>query len=353
MSISKLNIEEFLEFSANNPVLDVRSPDEYTYAHIPTAISFPIFTNEERKIIGTAYKQESREKAIKIGLESFGKNMVRLVEEAEKISQNHKNSTREIGVHCWRGGMRSAAVAWLLDLYGFKVYLLSGGYKVYRHWVLQQFEKKYSFFILSGYTGSDKTGVLCELKKNNNPVIDLEGIASHKGSAFGNLGMKEQPSQEHFENLLAMELVAQSRKFPGTAIWLEGESQRIGNLNIPLSFYKNMRSQTHLFLDVPFEKRLLFIIEHYGKFEKEKLINAIVRIKKKLGGLETKNAVNALIEDDLFTCFTILLKYYDKLYLKSSSKESNDDKKTIYIQSQNTEIKSNIEKIAQHVRITK
>ena len=114
-----------------------------------------------------------------------------------------------------------------------------------------------------------------------------------------------------------------------------------------------MSAQNNLFLDIPFEQRLLFVIEHYGKFEKEKLINAIVRIKKKLGGLETKTAVNALIEDDLITCFTVLLKYYDKLYLKSSGKETNSDKKTTYIQSETTDIKTNLEKIAQHVTIGK
>ncbi|WP_317899592.1 tRNA 2-selenouridine(34) synthase MnmH [Aurantibacillus circumpalustris] len=349
MPISKLNIEEFLELGESAPIFDVRSPSEYSHAHIPKAISFPIFTDEERKIIGTAYKQESRETAIKIGLNSFGKNMVRMVEEAEKRVKTVGNPERIVGVHCWRGGMRSAAIAWLLDLYGFEVYLLGGGYKSYRHWVLNQFEKKYPLRILSGYTGSDKTGILCELKKNKHPVIDLEGLASHKGSAFGNLEMKMQPSQEYFENLLATELDNVSKKFPAEAIWLEGESQRIGHVNIPLIFYKNMRLQTQLFLDVPFEERLAFITEHYGKYEKEKLINAIIRIKKKLGGLETKIAVNALLEDDLKTCFTVLLKYYDKLYHKSSSKGTADERKIIYIQSNTIEIKSNIEKIIQHV----
>lgn len=352
MSITKITIEDFIKGAETYPILDVRSPGEYSHAHIPKALSFPIFTNEERKIIGTAYKQESRETAIKLGLDFFGKNMVRLVEEAEKIIKAYNSSSREIGVHCWRGGMRSAAIAWLLDLYGFKVYLLSGGYKTYRQWALHQFEKKRPLIVLSGYTGSDKTGILLQLQKNNIPVIDLEGIASHKGSAFGSLGMNPQPSQEHFENILALELHNQTLKFANTPIWLEGESQRIGNLNIPLTFYQYMQSQTFLFLDIPFQDRLTHIVKHYGKFEKEKLINAIVRIKKKLGGLETKTAVNALIEDDLQTCFTILLRYYDKLYLKSSSK--NDDGKSMtHINSNTIDIQSNLEKILQHVRIGK
>ncbi len=352
MPISRLNIEEFLNVFQELPVLDVRSPAEYAHAHIPGALSFPIFSNEERKIIGTAYKQESREKAIKIGLDSFGRNMVRMVEEAEKITADSKNKSREIIVHCWRGGMRSSAMAWLLDLYGFKVHLLTGGYKVYRNWALQQFEKNYALRVVGGYTGGNKTGVLHLLAKQKEAVIDLEGLASHKGSAFGGLGLAPQPSQEHFENLLALELHQQSCKHPHASLWIEGESQRIGDLNIPLSFYKNMRHQPLLFLDIPFEARLAFITEHYGKFEKEKLINAIVRIKKRLGGLETKNAVNALLEDDVHGCFSILLKYYDKFYLKSTYSKDDGNRSIHPIVSDTVDAKTNSEKLIEHVRTT-
>jgi len=350
MPISKLNIEEFLFFAQSNTVLDVRSPGEYEHAHIPGALSFPIFNNEERKIIGTAYKQESREKAIKIGLDSFGKNMVRMVEEAEKISAQRKDASREVGIHCWRGGMRSATMAWLLDLYGFKVYLLTGGYKAYRHWVLKQFEKKYKLLIVGGYSGGDKTGVLQELKKLKEPVIDLEALASHKGSAFGSLGMGAQPSQEHFENVLANELYKQSSSYQDKPIWIEGESQRLGDINIPFVFYTNMRTQSLFFLDIPFQHRVTHIIKDYGKFEKEKIINGIVRIKKKLGGLETKTAINALLEDDLSACFSILLKYYDKLYLKSTYSKEEADRNITIVTSDSTDVKTNTEKLIQHVR---
>jgi len=350
MSISKLTIEEFLEFAKNNVVLDVRSPAEYSHAHIPGASSFPIFTNDERKIIGTAYKQESREKAIKLGLDFFGKNLVRHVEEAEKIIAAHKTATREIGVHCWRGGMRSAAMAWLLDLYGFKAYLLSGGYKSYRGWALHQFEKEYTLMVVGGYSGGDKTGILHALKKIEEPVIDLEDLAAHKGSAFGGLGMGPPPSQEHFENLLALELYHQNSKANNSHLWIEAESQRLGNINIPFTFFKKMRTQTLLFLDIPFEARVHHIILHYGKFEKENLINGIIRIKKKLGGLETKTAVNALIEDDLYGCFSVLLNYYDKLYLKSTQNKEEGERDITYIVSNSTDVKTNTEKLIQHVR---
>ncbi|HNJ96285.1 MAG TPA: rhodanese-like domain-containing protein, partial [Ferruginibacter sp.] len=175
MAIKKLTIEEFLALAKEFPVLDVRSPGEYNHAHIPGACSLPLFTDEERKVVGTTYKQQSREAAIKIGLDYFGVKMRRMVEEAESIATNHKPQTSNLKhgtsntvlVHCWRGGMRSAGVAWLLDLYGFKVYTLVGGYKAYRKWALAQFEKEYSFQIIGGFTGSGKTDVLRSLPQQS------------------------------------------------------------------------------------------------------------------------------------------------------------------------------------------
>src|SRR4029077_3168588 len=191
------------------PVLDVRSPGEYQHGHIPGAYSLSLFSDEERKIVGTAYKQESREKAIKLGLAFFGKKMVNMVEEVETLVANHKladtinSKPRHVLVHCWRGGMRSAGVAWLLDLYGFTVYTLVGGYKAYRNWVLKQFDKEYNLHVLGGYTGSGKTQPIQQLARQGEIIIDLEKIANHKGSAFGNLERNPQPSQEMFENELA------------------------------------------------------------------------------------------------------------------------------------------------------
>ncbi len=344
MPITKLNIEEFLELTQNKIIFDVRSPGEYEQAHIPGALSLPLFTNEERKVVGTAYKQESREKAIKIGLDFFGTKTVKIIEAVEKIS-SEKNNIREIGVHCWRGGMRSAAIAWLLDLYGFKVYLLNGGYKAYRSYMIKFFDKNYTMHIIGGYTGSNKTGIIDELKKGGEKVIDLESLAQHKGSAFGNLDLHPQPSQEMFENLLASEL----KKYQSSLIWMEDEGQRLGNVNIPFSFYTCMRKQPVLFIDIPFEERLLHIVNGYGKYGKEKLINAVVRIKKKLGGLETKNAVNFLLEDDLKNCFAILLKYYDKLYLRGTYNREEADKMIKQIDLASTDAKLNTKKILHYV----
>lgn len=313
MAIEKIHIEQFLELAKQHPVLDVRSPGEYKHAHIPGACSLPLFTDEERKIVGTAYKQESREQAIKLGLDFFGVKMRKMVEEVEQLSSNSKT----VLVHCWRGGMRSAGVAWLLDLYGFKVFTLAGGYKKYRNYVLDTFRLPFQFNILGGYTGSGKTELLKALKERGEKVIDLEGIANHKGSAFGNIGMPPQPGQEMFENLLAKELRKSLESQPESPVWLEDESQRIGLVNIPGELWKTMRQSPVYFLDIPFEERLKHIVQEYGQLDPEKLADAIGRISQKLGNLNAKTAILLLNEGKITESFDILLKYYDKHYFKS------------------------------------
>ena len=257
MAIQKIGIEDFAELRTESLVFDVRSPGEYTHAHIPNAYSLPLFTDEERKVVGTAYKQESKEKAIKIGLDYFGPKMRAIVEEVEELT---KNTNKKILVHCWRGGMRSGGVAWLLDLYGFEVYQLSGGYKAYRNWVIGQFEKPYDFKVVSGNTGSGKTYLLHKLENNGLQIVDLEGLAKHKGSALGGINQPPQPSQEMFENLLAEQLAKKNIERP---ILLEDESQRIGNLNIPNIIWQKMKESDLGYLQIPFDERLKFLVKEY------------------------------------------------------------------------------------------
>lgn len=342
MPVQKITIEEFLALARQYPVLDVRSPGEYAHAHMPGASSLALFTDEERKQVGTAYKQQSREAAIKIGLDYFGVKMKVMVEQTETIVAEFNKRDIDLNaqvppsgggggcvlIHCWRGGMRSAAVAWLLDLYGFKVYQLVGGYKAYRKWVREQFEKQYNFNIIGGYTGSGKTLVLHELAAQNNAVIDLEALANHKGSAFGSVEGIKQPGQEMFENLLANALASirhpvSSIQHPSSSIYIEDESQRIGNLQIPMPLWYTMRKAPVLFIDIPFEERLDYITTEYGKLKKQYLKDAIVRIQKRLGGLETKNALQFLDAGDLKQCFRILLAYYDKWYHKGLYNREN------------------------------
>lgn len=337
MAIKKIEIEDFVAIFKENLVLDVRSPGEFTHAHIPTAYSLPLFTDEERKVVGTAYKQESKEKAIKIGLDYFGPKMRVMVEEVENLV---KSGNKKILVHCWRGGMRSGGVAWLLDLYGFEVYQLTGGYKAYRNWVLSQFEKPYDITILSGNTGSGKTPLLHELEKSGMQMVDLEALAHHKGSALGGINQPPQPSQEMFENLLAEKLSAKNLE---KNILLEDESQRIGNVNIPNVLWQKMKISELLYLQIPFEERLKYLVEEYGKLHFEELKSAILRIQKRLGGLETKNAIQYLEDQNLSGCFGILLRYYDRWYEKGlKAKEKGE---VIKIEGESVSVKANAQKI--------
>ena len=323
MGIEKTTVEKFVALSQQHPVIDVRSEGEYNHAHIPGAYNLPLFNDEERKVVGTIYKQQSREAAIKKGLDYFGPKMSQMISFIEEIKKENQSADKTVLVHCWRGGMRSGGVAWLLDLYCFKVYTLIGGYKSFRNWVLDSFKKDWSFNILGGYTGSGKTIILEALKEKGEAVVDLEGLAGHKGSAFGRIGLPAQDSVEMFENKLALELYKTSEAIPTKNIWLEDESQRIGSVSIPHDLWNTIREKNVFFIDVPCENRLEYLVETYGILDKIELCEAIQRIEKKLGGLETKTAIAFLQENNTKECFSILLKYYDKLYRKSLEKREN------------------------------
>lgn len=345
MPTQPVSIETFLALSRELPVIDVRSPSEYVHAHIPGAFTLPIFNDLQRKTIGTAYKKQSRQIAVNIGLNYFSERMKKVLPEAAVIldqwRQQSQNvdfhiSNKETGVlvHCWRGGMRSATIAWLLNLYGYKTYVLDGGYKSFRNWVLAQFEKKYSFKILGGYTGSGKTEVLKEMQAKGENIIDLENLANHKGSAFGALGEDPQPGQEMFENLLAIQLWENSilkgginnngqPQISDAVIWLEDESRNIGTINIPTTLWNQMRDSPLYFLDIPLEKRLDHIVSVYGNFDKKNLEACILQLKKRLGGQETKKALDLLASDKPKDSFSILMNYYDKVYSRALDSREN------------------------------
>lgn len=316
MPVQTLDIESFLQKSRGHLLIDVRSPSEYRHAHIPHARSLPLFNDDERAVIGTAYKRQGREKAVKAGLEFFSSRMHSIQPQLIRL---HKDATDEspptFYVYCWRGGMRSGAVAWLLSLYGYKVFVLSGGYKSFRRWALSRFTATYHLKVLGGFTGAGKTQLLQQLRSEGHAVIDLEGLAVHRGSAFGSLGMDEQPSQEMFENALASELSQQVQS--KTSIWLEDESRHIGRVHIPAPFWEQMRISPLYFMDVKTEQRLENIIRQYGSFEKEALIQAVKKIEKRLGGLDTRNAMQHIRDGNMKEAFSILLRYYDKQYAHS------------------------------------
>lgn len=313
------NIEAFLQHVSDALVFDVRSPIEYDHAHLPGAINLPLFNNEERAFVGTTYKQQSRAAAIKEGLTIFGPKMRTMVEQVEAFQE--QSGKKQIAIYCARGGMRSGAVSWLLGMYGFEITTLVGGYKAYRNWVLQQFLKNYPFILLSGNTGSGKTKILLA-KQATELAIDIEGLANHKGSAFGNIGLGPQPSQEMFENKLAQALYSCSTKNPNAKIWLEDESQRLGRNIIPQGLWLQMRSAPVEMTNMPFDERLQNVIAEYGGLPKEELAQSIQNIRKRLGGADMKNALLHLEASEIEQCFSILLSYYDREYKKGFEKRT-------------------------------
>ncbi|MBA2423535.1 MAG: tRNA 2-selenouridine(34) synthase MnmH [Chitinophagales bacterium] len=306
--VEKLDASSFIDTAAGHPVIDVRSPGEFQHGHIPGAINLPLFSDQERAAIGTLYKNAGREKAMMLGLTFYGDNMRRIISSLPKHTDD-----KQLFIHCWRGGMRSGVVSWMLDLFGYKVFMLNKGYQSFRRLVLDSFLQIKNIVILGGKTGSAKTDVIRELKKLNEQSIDLEFLAHHKGSAFGNLGESPQPSQEQFENDLFMEFLKMNTEIP---IWLEDESQRIGSVNIPKTLWEQMRAARVIYLDIPEEKRLQYIIDNYGNFSREKLKAATLRIQKRLGGLDTTNVINHIERGEIEKAFITLLRYYDRWYEK-------------------------------------
>ncbi len=309
--IHQLNIEEFLALSKEHLTFDVRSEGEYNYGHILHAVNLPLFNNEERKVVGTAYKQQGKNEAILLGLDIVGKKMGDFVRFAQSQIKDNK-----VFVHCWRGGMRSGSMAWLFNMFGYEVYVLKGGYKAYRCDVLDWIGKNFRLIVIGGRTGSGKTEVLRKLKEQGEQVIDLEKLANHKGSAFGSLGLPPQPSTEHFENLLAEELkIFDVNK----RVWLEDESKSIGRVFLNLNLWKNMVASPLFVIDLPLNVRLERLVADYGENQMKGLEEAITNIKRRLGNEKWKNAIEALHAKDFAQVADITLYYYDKAYDKGLS----------------------------------
>jgi tRNA 2-selenouridine synthase len=314
--IHTINIANFLSLDSNTPLLDVRTPAEFAHGHIPGAYNLPLFSNEERVVVGTTYKQQGREQAILLGFDLTGPKWSGFIRDALQLSPQKK-----VAVHCWRGGMRSGAMAWALNLYGFEVYLLAGGYKSYRRDVLTTFEKPYHLLILGGMTGSGKTLLLHELKKEGEQIIDLEHLAQHQGSSYGSMGVMVQPTQEQFENNLAKQL---NQIENGKVIWVEDESISVGKLYIPKPFWDQMLKASMLNITVPVEQRVDFLVKEYGSLNKNFLIESTERIRKRLGPEQTKNAVKAIEENRMADFIRIVLVYYDKTYFACLNKRGKD-----------------------------
>ncbi|QQR88498.1 MAG: tRNA 2-selenouridine(34) synthase MnmH [Flavobacteriales bacterium] len=300
-----LAIEDFLRLP--RPILDVRSPGEFARGHIPGAVNLPLFTDEERALVGTVYKQQGRDAAVLVGLRAVGPRMAAMVERASVVAPD-----RNVRVHCWRGGERSGSVGWLLDKAGFvEVATLRKGYKGFRAHVHQSFGAQLQLRVLGGYTGTGKTETLGYMKALGAQVVDLEALAHHKGSSFGAIGELPQPSTEQFENLLWHAL---QQVDPTRPVWVEDESMMVGRAKIPDAFFNAMRSAPLAFAEMPIEQRADRLVKDYGRFPVEELAAATKRIEKRMGPQHCKAALDALAAGDLRSTAVLALGYYDKTY---------------------------------------
>lgn len=324
--VNKLNIKTFLENQKeeNGLIVDVRAPTEFWGGHIPGAKNIPIFEDEERKTVGILYKEKGKEAAVLKGLELVGPKMRSFVERLQGMCEN-----KRVWVHCWRGGMRSESMAWLWDKAGFEVNVLVGGYKAYRNYVQTVLKEQWKLVILSGKTGSGKTPILHEFASRGEQVIDLEGLANHKGSVFGAIGQEEQPTSQQFENDL-FEKIQQFDK--SRRIWVEDESFSIGKVTIPEGIWAKMKEAPTLAVEIPHALRVERLVKEYGGHPTSDLSNALARIQKRLGGNNLKLAIKALDHQDYTTTAKIALNYYDKAYSTCLNRKSPQNLHLIDIQ---------------------
>ncbi len=293
--------------------IDVRTPKEFEEDHIINAVNIPIFSNEERAIIGTIYSKESQEKAIDKGIKYFSKNLPKIMSKIKPF-QNKK-----LIIYCWRGGMRSKSFASLLSTVGYDVKQLVGGYKNYRKYVrdsLQLFKIKPKFIVLHGLTGVGKTQIVNKFTNS----LDLEDLAQHRGSFFGDINLKPH-TQKRFESLLLYKLkLLQNEKF----VVVEGESKKIGKAQIPEFVIKHMNKGIHVEIVADIESRIKRIIEDYKIVSEENLNILKEKIQlliKRLGKKKVQTLIELLDQKKYNELIKIVLKeYYDPLYNHSISK---------------------------------
>ena len=292
-------------------IIDVRSPEEYEKDTIPGAINIPIFNNEERKTVGTLYKQVSIEEARREGVKIVSDKLPELYEEILKLKEEYK----ELVFFCARGGYRSSSIVTFLQSIGHKnIWKLDGGYKSYRHYINENLNseiEKVNFIVLYGNTGSGKTKILKSLESKGVDVIDLEGYANHRGSTLGAVGLEEQNSQKKFESLIYNKLI--NRK--GDTFFIEGESRRIGRVLIPESLFDSIINGIHVKIETDIDMRVDIILEDYVNGHNDEIIEALHYLRKRVGNEPIDEYIEKVKENDFaYVAKELMLNYYDPMY---------------------------------------
>jgi len=302
-----ISLDDFLMLRHELPLVDVRSEGEFEAGHIRGAINIPLLNNEERILVGTDYKQKGQLEAIRTGFRLVGPRLNQVIDKTLAIAP-----TKSILVHCWRGGMRSSNFGDFVNMAGIETHILTGGYKAYRHKALETLALPFRFKVVGGCTGSGKTDILHALANAGEQVLDLEGLAHHKGSVFGGLMMPAQPTTEQFQNNLFEEILMLDVSKP---IWIEDESVAIGHVFLPESIWRTLNTSPIIEIDVARDIRVGRLVKEYGHADRPSFLKAMEKITKRLGGQHFAAAKEKLEKDDMASVIDILLTYYDKAYL--------------------------------------
>ena len=317
MSVDRITAQEALVRLADfSTIIDARSEGEYAEDHLPGAVNWPSLNDEERKIVGTRYKQISQFEAKKLGAALVAKNI------AAHIQREVLDKPREWQplVYCWRGGKRSGSLALILDQIGFKVTLVDGGYKAFRAALvadLPQLAARHSYQVVCGTTGSGKTRLLQALQARGAQVLDLEALANHRSSVLGLIPGVPQPSQKAFDSLIWAAL----RSFdPARTVYIESESKKVGNVAVPEGLIAAMRAAPCLQLDLAEDERVALLLEDYDFFVKD-----ITFFCDRLGALTEARGKDTVQDwqararsgDVASVVRELLVRHYDPVYLQS------------------------------------
>ncbi|MDH6593260.1 tRNA 2-selenouridine synthase [Variovorax sp. TBS-050B] len=300
-------------------IIDARSPSEFALDHIPGAINCPVLDDEERRIVGTIYKQTGAFEARRVGGAMVAANLARHLRERFGEQPPHWRPL----VYCWRGGLRSGSMVTWLRLVGWDAQQLAGGYKSYRHHVLAQIEAavpQLQLRVICGATGSAKTRVLQALAARGEQVIDLEHFASHKGSLLGALPGVPQPSQKQFETRIAtcFEALDLSR-----TVYVEGESARIGRLSLPIPLVARMRAAPCVEVQADAAARLDYLLRDYAYLgdDRQALADQLGRLKELQGKAVVQRWQEWALEGALAPLFAELMAlHYDPHYERSQAR---------------------------------
>ncbi len=311
------------DFAAFSEIIDVRSPAEFAEDHVPGAINLPVLDDEERATVGTIYKQQSPFQARKLGAALVAANISRAV------SEHFIDKPRDYRplVYCWRGGQRSMSLATILARIGWPTTVIEGGYKRYRRQVIETLDSiapQLRLIVVSGLTGTAKTDFLQALRDQGEQVIDLEGLARHRGSLLGPDPQAPQPAQKFFESLLARALRQLDASRP---VWIEAESNKIGNLHCPAALWKRMGQARTVELRAPLAARVDYLMRQYDHFLRDP-----ETLKEKIGALRFRHGArqidewNAMIDRGDWRNFvaSLLEIHYDPAYSRAISKNRGE-----------------------------